>query len=95
MSGNAGSWEVWTIEVAPPPPTPSPPGPGVFSIVGLPDVQFMTLAGNSWAASAPRYATPERWYAQGNWIAAKKDALNIKAVIQVGDLVEKGCDNNQ
>jgi len=64
---------------------------GQFSIVVIPDVQYMTLENNGWAASAPRYATPERWYSMGNWVASNKDTLNIKAVVQVGDLVEDGC----
>lgn len=50
--------------------------------------------GNDWDQAPPRYALRERWYAQGEWVAANKDLLNIKAVVQLGDLVEEGCDDS-
>lgn len=92
MSADPGSSEAWSFVEPPPPPTPGPFPEDAFTLVVIPDVQFMTMGGD-WASWPPRYATPERWYAQGNWVAANKDTLKIEAVIQVGDLVETGCEH--
>jgi len=88
------SWHPSPVLPAPTPaPTPAPLLDDAFTLVVIPDIQFMTLADNGWARQHPRLAWPEKYYAQGEWVASSKELLNIKAVIQVGDLVESGCDD--
>ena len=56
-----------------------------FSIIPIPDTQFYMQ--NTGGASVSTV------YAQMNWITNKKDSLNIKYAIQLGDCVQNG-DNN-
>lgn len=88
MSDNLAEWEAWSISEE-----PMPLPDDAFTLVVIPDVQFMTVAGGGWVSQPPRLAWPEKWYSQGEWVAANKDRFNIKAVVQVGDLVETGCDD--
>eukprot|EP00929_Paragymnodinium_shiwhaense_P064687 TRINITY_DN3243_c0_g1_i4.p1 TRINITY_DN3243_c0_g1~~TRINITY_DN3243_c0_g1_i4.p1 ORF type:complete len:379 (-),score=47.45 TRINITY_DN3243_c0_g1_i4:388-1524(-) len=56
---------------------------GNFTIVFIPDTQFYVMD-TGWSG-----AYQWEWMAQAQWIAEQQQALNIKAVIHVGDLVEK------
>lgn len=48
----------------------------------VPDTQYMVASQNA--------QTPEHFRAQLDWIVSQKDALNIKFVTHIGDLVENG-----
>jgi len=51
---------------------------GQFTIIVIPDTQYLTTNGD---------LGRDYFYAMTNWIVAQKDALNIQAVLHVGDIV--------
>lgn len=83
-------WDLYTGP--PPPPTPAPAPGDEFTIVIIPDTQYMTFD-SSWGRAYPRLAWPEKWHVQADWVANNTNNLDIAAVLHVGDIVEEGCND--
>ena len=58
-----------------------------FTYVVIPDTQFMTVYHNQ--------SLPEMFYRQCDWMVENAEALNIRFVSHLGDIVEFGADDNQ